>query len=112
MLETKMHILLSTSAFKFNLRRYSLGVLTVSDRASSGVYEDQSGPEVSRVINAYAAASGTVCGAHGQPVHTRHILLPSIHAVLTGFPLHFPVQLNCRPICFSLNHCIHPNSIP
>ena len=36
-----------------------LGVLTCSDRAAAGVYEDQSGPLVERAVREYAAATGT-----------------------------------------------------
>lgn len=35
-----------------------LGVLTVSDRVTSGVYADESGSEIRRVMKAYASATG------------------------------------------------------
>eukprot|EP01061_Rhynchopus_euleeides_P007179 TRINITY_DN16159_c1_g1_i1.p1 TRINITY_DN16159_c1_g1~~TRINITY_DN16159_c1_g1_i1.p1 ORF type:complete len:328 (+),score=91.13 TRINITY_DN16159_c1_g1_i1:48-986(+) len=34
-----------------------LAILTVSDRASQGVYEDESGPEIQKTVSAYAAAT-------------------------------------------------------
>jgi molybdenum cofactor synthesis domain-containing protein len=34
------------------------GIITLSDRASRGEYEDQSGPEIERMLKAYFAASG------------------------------------------------------
>jgi hypothetical protein len=35
-----------------------LAVLTVSDRATAGVYADESGPEIQRVMSAYASTTG------------------------------------------------------
>ena len=36
-----------------------LGILTVSDRATSGVYEDESGPEIKRAMETYASTTGS-----------------------------------------------------
>eukprot|EP01060_Flectonema_neradi_P032462 TRINITY_DN5167_c0_g3_i1.p1 TRINITY_DN5167_c0_g3~~TRINITY_DN5167_c0_g3_i1.p1 ORF type:complete len:305 (+),score=34.01 TRINITY_DN5167_c0_g3_i1:56-970(+) len=36
----------------------TLGILTVSDRASQGVYEDLSGPEIKKSVETYTAATG------------------------------------------------------
>ena len=48
----------------------TLGILTVSDRASHGIYEDESGPEISKSVDVYTSATKgfTVQNSHSECV--------------------------------------------
>uniref|UniRef100_A0A7S1L2D7 molybdopterin molybdotransferase n=1 Tax=Alexandrium catenella TaxID=2925 RepID=A0A7S1L2D7_ALECA len=54
-----------------------IAVLTASDRASDGVYEDQSGPGVVACVQAFAQASGTLAAsvAHQKVVRDEEALI-------------------------------------
>ena len=68
--------------------RPKIGVLTISDRASSGDYEDRSGPAIEQVLRSYLA---TECDYQRRVIPDE---VPQIVAAIEAF-----ADLGCALIC-------------